>query len=839
MLAALLACTLVPAIALAQGESVAESNDTDTQRVVKVGYMPQEGVLTRNEDGTYEGYTYEYLDRIAQFTGWKYEFVEAPGADEDERATNLIDMLLNGEVDIEGSMTYSTSLAELFEYPSNSYGTAHTSLFVPDANASITSTDLFTQGELRVALPKTAKMRREELVYFCEKNDINLVTVECESLEEVYDKTLSGEADAFLDIDVNVRDGFHIVSSFTGRPYFFAAPKGHRDIVDEIDETIGRINESNPTLQTTLYDKYFMQTDSNFDLSEDELAFAKQHEKLRVGVIAERAPLQSFDRQTGKLQGVSTGVLDYLAEHAGFSFEIVRINRTDNLYQALRDADVDIVAGINNADTVSATLGLSMTASYLSASKLLVYNKYVNPDDLSDKTVAVSWDLVGTVPKDSKVAVYDSMEECFAAVNDGRADYLYGTSYITPYYMSADNLSNLLTLPISDKSIEMCFGLVQPTEPDLLSIFNKSIRNLSGSDLDSIVYESSLINEEDRISLFVSDHLIEIALAAISLLVVIITLLAALLRTRARSAKRAREENLKFQEIYRLANEQFFEYSIANDILRISKPKNPSMGFIAPGAAEDEQDGDSSYLIVRDARKRILASANPELVDAFTAPTGHVTDVLCAVDDGSRQWIRVTSHFVTDEMGKPISVIGKITDVNDEMREKMDLSDRAHHDGLTGLLNWKTFQEKAAELLSRNGAGALLIIDTDDFKHVNDTYGHQAGDGALRCTAAALKKAFRTQDLIGRLGGDEFAVCIDGPVDCASLAQRCESIVEKGVDFLDQNGETRTVTLSVGCVDLSSVSRPVYETAYQRADKALYRAKAEGKDRYVIESYLD
>ena len=102
------------------------------------------------------------------------------------------------------------------------------------------------------------------------------------------------------------------------------------------------------------------------------------------------------------------------------------------------------------------------------------------------------------------------------------------------------------------------------------------------------------------------------------------------------------------------------------------------------------------------------------------------------------------------------------------MREKLDLSQRAHHDGLTGLLNWKTFQERAGRLLEEGKAGALLILDTDDFKLVNDTYGHLAGDVALQHTADAIGRAFRPNDLVGRLGGDEFAVCIAGPISRTS-----------------------------------------------------------------------
>lgn len=835
-LSAILVCILIACMPLGSSTALAQNEKSETptaQRVIKVGYMDHEGSLSQNEDGTYSGYTYDYLMRIAQFTGWTYEFVEAEGETGNDQAINLMEMLDNGEVDIEGGMTYSPALGEMYEYPKNSYGAAHTSLFVLNSGATVSQTDLFTQEELRVAINATAKKRRAELEYFCQQNGINLVTVDCTSTEEMLEKVEAGEADTFLEIDINIYPNAHIVASFAERPYFFAGPKGDRTIIDEIDATIQRINESNPTLQDNLYDKYFMKSETNFTLTDEEKEYSRQHETLRVGIISEKAPLQTFNEQTGEFKGVTKGVLDYLTQNSGLSFEIVEIPRSDDLAAAIRDADVDIVGGINDTGTESKELGVSLTAPYMSTSSLLVYNKFVDPDDLKNKKLALPWESAALAPEGADVVVYDTLEECFEAVNAGKADYTYGTSYTTPYYLSIDNLTNLLYLPASTQSIDICFGVVQPVEPELLVIINKSLRDLSTAELDSIIYDNSLIDQGEQINLFIGDHLLEFALGFISLLVIIIVLLMLYLRSRVVAARTVREENLRFQELYRLANEQFFEYSIKTDTLRISKSKNALSGFPDIAAESDEK---SSYLSVDNARERIRANGSPELLDAFTSPAHSVTEVLCSTGDDTRQWLRITSHFVEDDAGKPISVIGKIANIDDEMREKMDLSERAHHDGLTSLLNWKTFQEKAGALLVTGNAGALLVVDTDDFKSVNDTYGHLAGDGALQKTAEALTQAFRPQDLIGRLGGDEFAICVDGPIDLERLQQACAGIVERGVMFPDQSGENRTVTLSIGGVKLDGKADS-YQSAYRQADKALYRAKADGKDRYVIEEY--
>ena len=292
---------------------------------------------------------------------------------------------------------------------------------------------------------------------------------------------------------------------------------------------------------------------------------------------------------------------------------------------------------------------------------------------------------------------------------------------------------------------------------------------------------------------------------------------------------------MRFQELYRLANEQFFEYSIKSDTLRISKSKSLlSSSYVDDATSMD--DG-SSYVSYENARQLIKHSANPELLDAFTSPSNAVTEVLCheeANPDKDRKWIRITSHFVEDDTGKPISVIGKITNIDDEMREKMDLSERAHHDGLTGLLNWQTFQETAGELLSNGNAGAVLVVDTDDFKGVNDTYGHLAGDRALQQTAAALAAAFRPQDLIGRLGGDEFMVCLRGissHLMVEAVAQRMCAAVREAAEASDDDHGPVSISLGIALYPQDGVT---YEELYRKADKALYCAKRAGGGTYAF-----
>ena len=165
-------------------------------------------------------------------------------------------------------------------------------------------------------------------------------------------------------------------------------------------------------------------------------------------------------------------------------------------------------------------------------------------------------------------------------------------------------------------------------------------------------------------------------------------------------------------------------------------------------------------------------------------------------------------------------------------RTQAQLQLLATRDPLTGALNARTFTERLNQELDRNRRYnrplALLYLDLDDFKAVNDRHGHDTGDAVLRLVADATRSAVRQTDVVGRLGGDEFAVLMpetDAPVASAAATRLAEGIrtVFRG---------TPSVTASIGVVSALSAAAPPDELL-RRADQAMYEAKRSGKDRVV------
>lgn len=205
--------------------------------------------------------------------------------------------------------------------------------------------------------------------------------------------------------------------------------------------------------------------------------------------------------------------------------------------------------------------------------------------------------------------------------------------------------------------------------------------------------------------------------------------------------------------------------------------------------------------------------------------------------DGLVIWVHATKSLVRDEDGAPGFVIAMLEDVTDRKRAEEELSHRALHDPLTGLPNRGLLFDRlgvALARIARTAAGAaVLFLDLDRFKEVNDTFGHDAGDRLLVAVAHRLEGSLRPSDTVSRFGGDEFVIlCEDlaGSADAAATAQRVLDALLR--PFVLDEGEV-FVDASIGVAIASGVGdRP--DALVRRADIAMYRAKESGRGRFEI-----
>jgi diguanylate cyclase (GGDEF)-like protein/PAS domain S-box-containing protein len=205
---------------------------------------------------------------------------------------------------------------------------------------------------------------------------------------------------------------------------------------------------------------------------------------------------------------------------------------------------------------------------------------------------------------------------------------------------------------------------------------------------------------------------------------------------------------------------------------------------------------------------------------------------------GEWKWI-ISRGRVTERdpaSGRALRMIGTNVDITDRRRMEDALQSVALTDPLTGLANRTLFADRLRVALARAGrAGtgvAVLYLDLDRFKDVNDSLGHAAGDALLKDFARRLRASVRAADTVARFGGDEFVVLLEDVKDPQHAARVAEKIVRASREPLRVEGRALVATVSVGVAlgDAGSTEQELLK----RADEALYQAKAAGRDGYRL-----
>jgi diguanylate cyclase (GGDEF)-like protein/PAS domain S-box-containing protein len=206
--------------------------------------------------------------------------------------------------------------------------------------------------------------------------------------------------------------------------------------------------------------------------------------------------------------------------------------------------------------------------------------------------------------------------------------------------------------------------------------------------------------------------------------------------------------------------------------------------------------------------------------------------------DGSLAVAEMSKSMAKDDEGRPLFAIASIRDITDQEALTSQLAHQALHDSLTGLANRALMSDRldhALELLRRRGGRmALFLLDLDNFKEVNDTLGHQAGDQLLTTIATKLETMVRASDTVSRFGGDEFVYLAEDVADLSDvhrLATRLQAVFAEpylvGTNVIRQG-------VSIGIVVCDDALQFNGEDLLRDADIAMYEAKRQGRERYVI-----
>jgi len=232
-----------------------------------------------------------------------------------------------------------------------------------------------------------------------------------------------------------------------------------------------------------------------------------------------------------------------------------------------------------------------------------------------------------------------------------------------------------------------------------------------------------------------------------------------------------------------------------------------------------------------DESRRNMELARAEVIRSGRAVT---LDVEIRTWRGERRWMRLSIN-AAEERGRPVRIFGAKQDVTSDRQAMESLRHQAETDPLTGLANRTVFQARYREVVSdslnHGCASALVLIDLDRFKELNDSFGHSAGDACLCEVARRLERAFCNAGLVARLGGDEFALILHAPTSPGRIAHVLQQAVMMLSRPLFWNGLRLEVGASIGVALVGRPHRRRITELFAEADIALYDAKAAGRNK--------
>jgi diguanylate cyclase (GGDEF)-like protein/PAS domain S-box-containing protein len=288
------------------------------------------------------------------------------------------------------------------------------------------------------------------------------------------------------------------------------------------------------------------------------------------------------------------------------------------------------------------------------------------------------------------------------------------------------------------------------------------------------------------------------------------------------------ESDMRFRAILESIEDGYYEVDLEGNLTFFNNPISENLGY-----TEDELIGKNYKDYMDEENARIIFESFHRVFK--TGVSAKTIEWELIRKDGVKMFVEASVNLRKNRKEEPIGFQGIIRDITDRKRSEKELAFLAYHDALTGLYNRKAFLERFDETLKDakryENRKAVLYLDLDKFKKVNDLYGHEIGDRLLVEVSSRLRTILRENDYISRLGGDEFTIILSNSQEIKpeKVAQR---ILEKLSTPYDLSGITIDfVTPSIGISTYPDDGNDV-ETLLKHADEAMYKAKEKG-NRYV------
>ena len=528
---------------------------TSEKRVLRVAFPQVDGMSWTAEDGTHHGMLVDYLNEIAKYTGWEYEYIDTKGQ-------AMLNEFVEGKYELMGGNYYIPALEKYYAYPNYNMGYSRSLLLARSDDRSIHSYDLESMNGKTIGVYENARENIRRLKEFMAINGLycNIRYYKQEDMVGkigLYPYLAKGEIDLLLNNVAHISDSVRVVVAYDSQPYYIVTNPGNKEVLDGLNMALERILDANPNFAAERYAVNFPDRLVNIQLSDRDLEYVNERKTITVAVPENWYPLYCKETPLKNHTGIMADVLDEIKSFTGLRFSYVYAKNYADAIRLIQQGDADILGFFLGDENDAAQLGLALSASYVSANNIIVRNKACSYPAPGLVGALVENQRLPSGISVEKIRFYPSIKEALFAVNNGEADFIYGLSSRMEQDILRYHFTNLAPVTLVNDQSTISFALPIPVDPDLLTILNKAINNLSESERTVIRNRNleSIGVSEFSLTDFIYANPLQFMFIVMFVLSVLFTAL--LLAIGARMKATVIQGNLKRAEAANLAKSEF------------------------------------------------------------------------------------------------------------------------------------------------------------------------------------------------------------------------------------------------------------------------------------------
>ena len=528
---------------------------TSEKRVLRVAFPQVDGMSWTAEDGTHHGMLVDYLNEIAKYTGWEYEYIDTKGP-------AMLNEFVEGKYELMGGNYYIPALEKYYAYPNYNMGYSRSLLLARSDDRSIHSYDLESMNGKTIGVYENARENIRRLKEFMAINGLycNIRYYKQEDMVGkigLYPYLAKGEIDLLLNNVAHISDSVRVVVAYDSQPYYIVTNPGNKEVLDGLNMALERILDANPNFAAERYAVNFPDRLVNIQLSDRDLEYVNERKTITVAVPENWYPLYCKETPLKNHTGIMADVLDEIKSFTGLRFSYVYAKNYADAIRLIQQGDADILGFFLGDENDAAQLGLALSASYVSANNIIVRNKACSYPAPGLVGALVESQRFPSGISAEKIRSYPGIKEALAAVNSGEADFIYGLSSKMEQDISRYHFTNLAPVTLVNDQSAISFALPTPVDPDLLTVLNKAINNLSESERTVIRNRNleSIGVSEFSLTDFIYANPLQFMFIVMFVLSVLFTAL--LLAIGARMKATVIQGNLKRAEAANLAKSEF------------------------------------------------------------------------------------------------------------------------------------------------------------------------------------------------------------------------------------------------------------------------------------------